>query len=56
LSPDKPVLFENTRIPTSRRSKYVPNIQKASKLGLRIETALPEAIIATAKAVGSLEV
>jgi len=44
LSPGKPVLIEGTLAEDGSRSRYVPDIAKAQRLGLNIETPLGEAI------------
>lgn len=50
VSPGKPVLIEKTIADDGSRSRYVPDIRKAASLGLRVETPLAEAILATAAA------
>jgi nucleoside-diphosphate-sugar epimerase len=53
LSPGKPVVIENSVVDDGTRSTYVPDITKAGRLGLEVETALPDAIRLSAEALGS---
>jgi nucleoside-diphosphate-sugar epimerase len=50
VSPGKPVVIENSMIDDGVRSTYVPDIGKAGRLGLKVETALREAIRLSAEA------
>jgi len=51
LCPGKPVVIQNTDVVSESRSVYVPEIAKAARLGLTVETSLIEAIRSTAAAV-----
>jgi UDP-glucuronate decarboxylase len=49
LSPGKPVVIENAIRDDASRSIYVPDIAKAGSLGLKVETALQDAIHLSAR-------
>jgi UDP-glucuronate decarboxylase len=48
VAPGKPVVIENSAVPTGARSRYIPGIGKAAALGLRSRFTLDEIIRRTA--------